>query len=105
MSLSEQYTAAGRSLKARVRRLGRGVIRRGLRVLHETPAPIETQQPPPPLPELLCRRVERAGGPRIPSRHRFRVLFVVRPGRDDPSCMRYRAYNVMEALRKVGVET
>ena len=105
MSLSEQYTAAGRSLKANIRWFGRGVIRRGLRVIQKAPAPIETQQPPAPLPVLLCRQVERAGGPRIPSQHRFRVLFVVRPGIEDPSNMRYRAYNVMEALRTVGVET
>ena len=45
------------------------------------------------------------GGPRVPSTHRFRVLFVVRPGPTEAACTRYRGYNVMEALRRAGVET
>jgi glycosyltransferase involved in cell wall biosynthesis len=52
---------------------------------------------PPRLPD-------RAGGPRAPSHRSFRVLFVLRPGTVDAACMRYRAYNVIEALRLVGIE-
>ena len=70
-----------------------------------TPSPVRTEQLPAPLPMLLRRRVERAGGPRIPSTHCFRVLFVVIPGISDAACMRYRAYNVVEALRIVGIES
>lgn len=48
--------------------------------------------------------IDRAGSVRIPSTHRFRVLFVVRPGLFDAACMRYRAYNLIEALRLAGFE-
>ncbi|MGO9596801.1 MAG: glycosyltransferase [Isosphaeraceae bacterium] len=41
----------------------------------------------------------------MPSTHRYRVLFVVRPGPTEAACTRYRGYNVMEALRLAGVET
>jgi glycosyltransferase involved in cell wall biosynthesis len=41
---------------------------------------------------------------RIPSLESFRVLFVIRPGVWDAACMRYRGYNVIEALRRSGVE-
>ena len=54
-----------------------------------------------PTPAVLPNR---AGGVRIPSCHSFRVLFVVRPGFWDQACMRYRAFNVMEALRLAGIE-
>src|ERR1700758_5430695 len=55
---------------------------------------------PSRLQELsLAEATHRAGGLRIPSRHRFRVLFVVRPGVADAACMRYRAFNLIEALR------
>ena len=47
----------------------------------------------------------RAGAPRVPSHRCFRVLFIVLPGITESHCMRYRAFNVMEALRSVGVET
>jgi glycosyltransferase involved in cell wall biosynthesis len=50
------------------------------------------------------RRPDRAGGVRIPSLESFRVLFVIRPGVWDAACMRYRGYNVIEALRRAGVE-
>src|SRR5208337_4088133 len=51
------------------------------------------------------RKCDRAGGPRVLSTHRFRVLFVVRPGTMEAACTRYRGYNVMEALRLAGVAT
>src|SRR6185312_5590658 len=47
---------------------------------------------------------DRVGGPRVPSVRTFRVLFVVRPGVFDAVCMRYRGFNIMEALRLAGVE-
>jgi glycosyltransferase involved in cell wall biosynthesis len=40
----------------------------------------------------------------VPSIRSFRVLYVLRPGVYDAACMRYRGYNLIEALRKVGVE-
>jgi hypothetical protein len=85
MSPSENFSAAARSLKVEIRRFGRGVIRRGLRVLQKASAPVEqTQEPQPPLPTLLRRRVKRAGDSRIPPQHRFRVLFVGRPAEKIP---------------------
>jgi glycosyltransferase involved in cell wall biosynthesis len=54
--------------------------------------------------EVPVRLPDRIGGPRIPSVRSFRVLFVIRPGVWDAVCMRYRGYNVMEALRLAGVE-
>ncbi len=60
---------------------------------------------PPPMPDPTQIVASlRAGGMRIPSRHSFRVLYVVRPGIEDAACMRYRAYNLIEALRLVGIE-
>jgi glycosyltransferase involved in cell wall biosynthesis len=105
MSQSEQYPTAGRLLKAKIRRLVPGVIRRNLKLLQKPPLPLPIHVPSPPVPALYCRRVYKAGCPRIPSSHCFRVVFVVIPGISDAACMRYRAYNVMEALRLVGVET
>jgi glycosyltransferase involved in cell wall biosynthesis len=50
------------------------------------------------------RLPDRVGGPRIPSIRKFRVLFVVRPGVWDGVSMRYRGYNIIEALRLAGIE-
>ncbi|MHB1556912.1 MAG: glycosyltransferase family 4 protein [Isosphaeraceae bacterium] len=47
---------------------------------------------------------DRAGDARIPSCHSFRVLFVVRPGVADAACMRYRGFNIIEAIGQAGVE-
>lgn len=47
---------------------------------------------------------DRAGDARIPSCHSFRVLFVVRPGVADAACMRYRAFNIIEAIGQEGIE-
>jgi glycosyltransferase involved in cell wall biosynthesis len=105
MSLSEHVTATCRSVKAVFHRLERGAILCSSSLPQTTPSPVQTEQLPAPLPMLLRRRVERAGGPRIPSPNCFRVLFVVIPGISDAACMRYRAYNVMEALRTVEVES
>ncbi|MHC5542570.1 glycosyltransferase family protein, partial [Singulisphaera rosea] len=44
------------------------------------------------------------GGPRVPSLRSFRVMFLIRPGVWDAACMRYRGYNVVEALRLSGIE-
>jgi glycosyltransferase involved in cell wall biosynthesis len=47
---------------------------------------------------------DRVGGPRVPSVRSFRVLYVLRPGEYDAACMRYRGYNLIEGLRRLGVE-
>ncbi len=105
MPSSDQCPAIGRSLTAEIRRLRRGVMRRSLKLLQRAFPWFQTQQSLPPMPALLRRRVERAGRPRIPSPRCFRVVYVVISGISDAACMRYRAYNIMEALRKVGVES
>lgn len=47
---------------------------------------------------------DRVGDPRIPSEHKFRVAFVVRTGVYDAASMRYRGFNIIEAVREAGVE-
>jgi glycosyltransferase involved in cell wall biosynthesis len=97
---------------ANTRWLGGRLIRRSLSVWHRAPewlwhlgvAPSDRKSPAVSS-EHLPRRAERAGGTRVPSHRCFRVLFIVIPGITEAICMRYRAYNVMEALRSVGVET
>ena len=112
MSLSELSSRPLRFLIANTRRLGGGLFRRSLggsqrarelirRLGFELPA--RTSQPAPAKP--LPRQIERSGGARAPSHRRFRVLFIVVPGITEAHCMRYRAYNVMEALRHAGLES
>jgi glycosyltransferase involved in cell wall biosynthesis len=55
-------------------------------------------------PITASPRFDRVGGPRVPSIHSFSVLFVIRAGTYDAASMRYRGFNVMEALRVSGVE-
>jgi glycosyltransferase involved in cell wall biosynthesis len=105
MSLRDRCASAVRMSKSGLRRVGRGALRRLLRRDGSTPAP-------PPAPAVVrtsarvwCHPVERAGAPRAPSPCCFRVLFVGRPGNSEPACMRYRAYNVIEALRQIGVQS
>src|ERR1017187_7992872 len=112
MSLSELSFSAFRFLKRDTRRFGGRLIRCSLSVLRRASAllrrlgvALAARKSPPVRPKLPSRRVERAGSPRVPSHRTFRVLFIVRPGITEAACTRYRAYNVMEALRKVGVET
>ena len=112
MSLSELSFSAFRFLKRDTRRFGGSLIRRSLSVSHRARAllrrlgvALAARKSPPVRPKLPSRQVERAGIARVPSHRCFRVLFIVRPGITEAACMRYRAYNVMEALRKVGVET
>ena len=68
-------------------------------------ASLQGRRAAPPAPVFSPEIVKCAGGPRVPSHRCFRVLFVVRPGPLEQHCMRYRAYNVTEALRTVGVLT
>jgi len=60
--------------------------------------------PPPSAPDSTPRLLDRAGGPRVPSPRSFRILFVLRPDIHDAACIRYRAYNIIEALRLAGIE-
>ena len=112
MSKSKFRSWAIRMLKTRTGLLGRVLIDRARRVraYARTRYALDQVDPtpagsPPEAYALLVRRTDRAGGPRVPSDHRFRILFVVRPGPSEALCTRYRGYNVMEALRLAGVET
>lgn len=90
------------------RRLARALkqnSRRRLQGLGFVAAPPDAPDPTPPPAATPSQLPDRAGGPRVPSHRSFRVLFVVRPGVMDAACMRYRGYNVMEALRLSGIES
>ena len=81
---------------------------RALRPLPSPVAPVSVVEEPLPAPQPAAipalPRLERSGGPWVPSAARFRVLYVVRPGVWDAACMRYRGFNLVEALRIAGVE-
>ena len=112
MSKSEFRSWAIRMLKTRTGLLGRVLIDRARRVRDyartryalDQVDPTPSGSPPKAFALLVCR-ADRAGGARVPSDRRFRILFIVRPGPFDAACTRYRGYNIMEALRLAGVET
>lgn len=97
------YRHVRRKVHALRRRCGRWWPGAG----REAVAPPDAPAPGPAVevtPAAPPRLLDRAGGPRIPSHRSFRVLFVLRPGVWDAASMRYRGYNVIEALRLVGIE-
>ena len=112
MTRSEFRSSVIRILKTRTGPVGRALIR-GCRSLLCTARPYfsrpEIAVPVPDVQSRACAvllsKADRAGGPRVPSERRFRVLFVVRPGPSDANSTRFRGFNVMEALRLTGVET
>src|SRR4051812_42987207 len=111
MEKAELRACIGRILKSRTGLLGRVLMDRAHRLRSDSRGQCPSRQlesPPAASPPLDCtslaRKVDRAGGPRVPSSDRFRVLYVVRPGPSVATCTRYRGYNIMEALRRLGVE-
>ncbi len=65
--------------------------------------PVETAPAPAPVPPPEVRRLERCGVPRVPSLHKFRVLYLFKSGLHD-GCNRYRVFNLVEALCLAGIE-
>ena len=59
---------------------------------------------PPRTRTRLGREYWTGRGVRVPSHRSFRILFVLRPDIHDAACIRYRAYNIIEALRLAGIE-
>ena len=112
MSQSDLRFSVIRILKTATGPVGRALMRRGRSLpdnarsfFHRDGASAPVPELPPPACAVLSRKADRAGGPRVPSDRRFRVLFIVRPGPSVADCTRYRGYNIMEALRLAGVET
>ena len=110
MTRSEFRSSVIRILKTRTGPVGRALIR-GCRSLLCTARPYFSRpEIAVPVPDVqsgyfavLLSKADRAGGPRVPSERRFRVLFVVRPGPSDANSTRFRGFDVMEALRLTGV--
>jgi glycosyltransferase involved in cell wall biosynthesis len=65
------------------------------------PAPAAAE---PSAPQPAAVRLEWVGGPRAPSTRKFRVAFVLRPGVHDAASLRYRGFNIIEALHLSGIE-
>ncbi len=71
------------------------------------PAPPPAPAAMPPAvgaPEPVVSRLDWIGGPRVPSIRKFRVIFIIRPGIFDAASLRYRGFNLLEALQLSGIE-
>jgi glycosyltransferase involved in cell wall biosynthesis len=58
----------------------------------------------PPFPAPIREEPDRIGGSRVPTERKFRVVFVGTAKREDP-CLRYRAFNLIEALALAKMES
>lgn len=55
-------------------------------------------------PVLGDDKLERVGKPHAPTKGELRVAFVLKPGVHDAAALRYRGFNVIEALQCAGIE-
>lgn len=97
----------------RVLHLAKRVLRKAKRIARRRP-PLQPSHPMTEVtddqstvsvvPQLRTLEPDRTGGPRIPSDQIFRVAYIVRTGVHDAASMRYRGFNLIEALHEVGIE-
>ncbi len=92
------------SWNARLLRRLRGPARTGEVPPAPPPPASDAATPGAGAPEPVVGRLDWVGGPRVPSPRKFRVIYVSRRGIFDAASLRYRGYNILEALQLSGIE-